>query len=83
MKRLNCGYDDTFRHQSEIGLLKRTHSLHLESLSRAPLEVFMDIIQNRVAKDFGYSDDQVMNSLHKCLNKLQDDKMALPPQPKV
>jgi hypothetical protein len=51
-------------------------------LIKAPLEVFMDIIQNRIAANFGYSNDAVMESLRKCLERLQDDRMALPPQSK-
>lgn len=42
----------------------------------------MDIIQNRISENFGYSNDAVMDSLRKCLSRLQDDRMALPPQPK-
>lgn len=31
----------------------------------------MEFIQSRIAEDFGYSDDKVMESLEECLKKLQ------------
>jgi hypothetical protein len=71
-------------HHSEFEVLLVFYLIHsvAEDLLKAPLEVFMDIIQNRVAVNFGYSDDHVLESLRRCLERLQDDRMALPPQRK-
>lgn len=44
------------------------------------MEQFMDFIQRELPADFGYSDDAVLDSLKKTLERLQDDKMALPPK---
>jgi hypothetical protein len=54
------------------------HQKHLKKLS---MEKALDFIQSELAKDFGYSFDQVMESLRKCLEKLRKDKMALPHPP--
>lgn len=35
------------------------------------MEGFMDFIQQKLADDFLYSDDEVMESLLKCLKRLQ------------
>uniref|UniRef100_A0AC34FFH6 Rab-GAP TBC domain-containing protein n=1 Tax=Panagrolaimus sp. ES5 TaxID=591445 RepID=A0AC34FFH6_9BILA len=55
--------------------------LHQKTLKKLSMEKCLDFIQSGLAKDFGYSFDQAMESLKKCLEKLQKDKMALPHPP--
>ncbi|CAD5215595.1 unnamed protein product [Bursaphelenchus xylophilus] len=52
--------------------------MHEKKIVKMSMEQFMDFIQRELPADFGYTDDQVMNSLKKWLERLQDDKMALP-----
>ncbi|KAI6197504.1 hypothetical protein M3Y94_01231900 [Aphelenchoides besseyi] len=76
---------DVFLHVGDsilIAMAFNIMKMHIKVLARASLEVFMDTVQNRLPHDFGYPDDKVMESLRKCLEKLQDDKMALPPAPR-
>ncbi|CAD5211056.1 unnamed protein product [Bursaphelenchus okinawaensis] len=54
--------------------------MHEKKVIRMSMEQFMDFIQRGLPADFGYTDDQVMESLKRWLEKLQDDKMALPPR---
>jgi hypothetical protein len=50
-------------------------------LLKASLEDFMRIIQNDIANNFGYSDDDVIRSLRECLQKLQNEGRILPSEP--
>lgn len=42
-----------------------------ERILKLSVEDFMDLIQNSLAADFGFSDDAVMESLSDCLRRLQ------------
>ncbi|VDK42314.1 unnamed protein product [Anisakis simplex] len=52
-----------------------------EAVRKLQIETFMEYIQTTIAHDFGYTDEEVMQSLRECLRKLQNDRMTLPPPP--
>ena len=45
--------------------------LHQKTLRKLSMEKCHEFIQSELAKDFGYSFDQTMDSLKKCLEKLR------------
>ncbi|PIC48631.1 hypothetical protein B9Z55_007532 [Caenorhabditis nigoni] len=53
-----------------------------ESIRKHSMESFMEFIQNEIAQDFGYSDDEVMYSLRETLSKLKSDRQHVPPPPR-
>lgn len=53
--------------------------MHEKSIRKHSMESFMEFIQNDIAQDFGYSDDEVMYSLRETLSKLKSDRQHVPP----
>jgi hypothetical protein len=47
---------------------------HTETLRNGQFETVLELLQNRLAEDFGYDDDTVVESLMKSMQKLRDDK---------
>ncbi len=45
------------------------------------MEDFMEFIQTHLANDFGFSDDQTMETLYDNLQRLRADRMHLPEKP--
>uniref|UniRef100_A0A1I7U583 Rab-GAP TBC domain-containing protein n=1 Tax=Caenorhabditis tropicalis TaxID=1561998 RepID=A0A1I7U583_9PELO len=56
--------------------------MHEKSIRKHSMESFMEFIQNDIAQDFGYSDDEAMYSLRETLSKLKSDRQHIPPPPR-
>lgn len=56
--------------------------MHEKSIRKHTMESFMEFIQNDIAQNFGYSDDEVMYSLRETLTKLKSDRQHIPPPPR-
>ncbi|CAJ0608471.1 unnamed protein product [Cylicocyclus nassatus] len=56
--------------------------MHEKSIRKLQMETFMDFIQNTIANNFGYSDDETMYSLREVLSRLKSDGLHYPPPPK-
>ncbi|KAL3116173.1 hypothetical protein niasHT_002297 [Heterodera trifolii] len=64
-----------------IAMAYNIMKMHRKRIVKLCVEDFMEFIQNSLAKDFGFTDDEVMESLGECLKRLQNDRMAIPPPP--
>lgn len=53
----------------------------LELLIKCNMEEAMQFLQDHMAEDFGYSDDEVIESLRECIEKLRRAKLIDPPPP--
>ncbi|VDK63289.1 unnamed protein product, partial [Cylicostephanus goldi] len=56
--------------------------MHEKTIRKLQMETFMDFIQNTIANNFGYSDDETMYSLREVLSRLKSDGLHYPPPPK-
>ncbi|KAK6030695.1 TBC domain protein [Ostertagia ostertagi] len=56
--------------------------MHEKSIRKLQMENFMDFIQNTLASNFGYSDDETMFSLREVLSKLKSDGLHILPPPR-
>ncbi|CAJ0581718.1 unnamed protein product, partial [Mesorhabditis spiculigera] len=55
--------------------------MHEKRILKCGFEQFMELVQDGLATNFGYSNDVVMESLHAILDKLRSDKLDRPPPP--
>ncbi|EGT49545.1 hypothetical protein CAEBREN_31360 [Caenorhabditis brenneri] len=62
-----------------IAMAYNIMKMHEKSIRKHTMESFMEFIQNDIALDFGYSDDEVMYSLRETLSKLKSDRQHVPP----
>ncbi|CAI5441707.1 unnamed protein product [Caenorhabditis angaria] len=56
--------------------------MHEKFIRKSTMESFMEFIQNDIANNFGYSDDETMYSLRETLTKLKSDRQHVPPPPR-
>lgn len=76
---------DVFLVEGDSILLAMAYNImkmHEKSIRKHTMESFMEFIQNDIAQDFGYSDDEVMYSLRETLSKLKSDRQHVPPPPR-
>ncbi|EFP10119.1 hypothetical protein CRE_24603 [Caenorhabditis remanei] len=76
---------DVFLVEGDSILLAMAYNImkmHEKSIRKHSMESFMEFIQNDIAQDFGYSDDEVMYSLRETLTKLKGDRQHVPPPPR-
>ncbi|ULU08315.1 hypothetical protein L3Y34_019462 [Caenorhabditis briggsae] len=76
---------DVFLVEGDSILLAMAYNImkmHEKSIRKHSMESFMEFIQNEIAQDFGYSDDEVMYSLRETLSKLKSDRQHVPPPPR-
>ncbi|CAB3405365.1 unnamed protein product [Caenorhabditis bovis] len=57
--------------------------MHEKTIRKLSMETFMEFIQNDIANNFGYSDDETMHSLRETLSKLKSDRQHVPPPPRA
>jgi len=75
---------DVFLYYGDSILITMSYNIlkmHKKTILSLHMETFMEFIQQRLAENFGFSNDETMESLEECLKKLQSDRMALPPPP--
>ncbi|KAI1727804.1 rab-GTPase-TBC domain-containing protein [Ditylenchus destructor] len=75
---------DVFLYEGDAILIAMAYNIikmHRKTILKSQMEAFMEFIQHRLAENFGFSNDNTMESLRTCLNKLRDDRMALPHPP--
>ncbi|CAB60374.4 Rab-GAP TBC domain-containing protein [Caenorhabditis elegans] len=65
-----------------IAMAYNIMKMHEKNVRKHNMESFMEFIQNDIAIDFGYSDDEVMHSLRETLSKLKSDRQHVPPPPR-
>lgn len=54
-----------------IAMAFNIFKMHEKTIRKQSMETFMEFIQNDIAQNFGYSDDEVMHSLRETLSKLK------------
>ncbi|CAI2346927.1 unnamed protein product [Caenorhabditis sp. 36 PRJEB53466] len=65
-----------------IAMAYNIMKMHEKTIRKQSMETFMEFIQNDIALDFRYSDDEVMHSLRETLSKLKSDRQHVPPPPR-
>lgn len=58
-------------HRSIFFNINFNNNIFLETILKFQMEGFMDFVQQKLSVNFGFTNDQVMDSLQDCLKRLQ------------